>query len=65
MALAEKVLRVEREFEGSRLEGEYMARAYELLFPIQRQELIQKQREAVLVAPPWNEQRPLRTAVGA
>jgi hypothetical protein len=65
MALAEKVLRVERDFERSRLEGECMACAYELLFPIQRQELIPKQREAVVVAPPWNEQRPLRAAVGA
>jgi hypothetical protein len=65
MALAERVLRIERGFERSRLEGECMACAYELLFPIRRQELVPKQREAVVVAPAWKEQRPLRAAVGA
>jgi hypothetical protein len=65
MALAERVLRVERGFERSRLETECMASAYELLLPIQRRKLISPRREGVLSTPQWQDKEPLRSAAGA
>jgi hypothetical protein len=65
MRRAERVLRVERGFERSRLETECMASAYELLLPIPRRKLVAPQRDAVLRSMPWEEQEPLRAAAGA
>ena len=65
MACIKKVLMVERSYERSRLEGECVASAYDILLPIKREELIVKSKEAVDVKLQWSGQMPARSAVGA